>query len=206
MSKRLLCSSVEVEGGGGVGGKAGGENAASERISWCAEDQRSWIGKMWQLKVQNNWSFRLSVPCITFYFVLESNMAVIPPSSIHDRRSINLESPVKPSMEIFKIPYPDDFFDEDIDVIKYPLSSTTNTNSSMNDIEVSQRQKVLCLGNIIWLASNGQHDIARAMQSTMNNAFIVSSSIISSWQIDHPSMMIFYSSVLEKFFLAVYVY
>ena len=79
------------------------------------------------------------MPCITFYFVLESNMAVIPPSSIHDRRSINLESPVKPSMEIFKIPYPDDFFDEDIDVIKYPLSSTTNTNSSMNDVEVSHK-------------------------------------------------------------------
>ena len=42
-------------------------------------------------------------------------------------------------MEIFKIPYPDDFFDEDIDVIKYPLSSTTNTNSSMNDVEVSHK-------------------------------------------------------------------
>ena len=42
------------------------------------------------------------------------------------------ESPVKPSMEIFKISYPD-IFDPD-EVIKYPLSSTTNTNSSIAEV------------------------------------------------------------------------
>ena len=54
-------------------------------------------------------------------------------------------------MEIFKIPYPDDFFDED-DIIKYPLSSTTNTNSSMNDIEVSQRQM-----SFVWVTLSDLH-------------------------------------------------
>ena len=57
-------------------------------------------------------------------------MAVIPPP-LKSFPAEFVESPVKPKMEIFQIPY-EDFYEDD--VIKYPLSSTSHTNSSMNDL------------------------------------------------------------------------
>lgn len=61
-------------------------------------------------------------------------MAVMP-SSIHG--SSPLDSPIKPPAEVFKIPDGtfQEFFNED-DVFKHPMSSTTNTTSSLNEDEV----------------------------------------------------------------------
>ena len=71
-------------------------------------------------------------------------MAVIPPTGFK-----NLESPVKPPMEIFNIPYPD-LYDPDEEIIKYPLSSTTNTNSSIAEVRSSTVEFLFSTGMFIW--------------------------------------------------------
>ena len=111
-------------------------------------------------------------------------MAVIPPTSL------GLESPVKPPMEIFKIPYPD-LYDPDEEIIKYPLSSTTNTNSSIAEVSLfvffffcEVYISFSCI--LITTDVSCLREQQRRVQSSMNNAFIVS--IIYSWQITQSGM------------------